>query len=158
MVENSAPRPLDLAPLEAELAAAIAHGQEQPRELLERLVDELLAGCGGLSSLNTDGLVISQEFRAADGYLVLGHVWMLPDGVTEPVMVRIAFPQGKVTATAGEVSFGLSPDRPTSPSVSHRKSLKLLLADANQARHRIPWAYRFRRDADGWVRADPVDG
>jgi hypothetical protein len=154
MVQNSAPRPLDLVALEAELALAIAEVQDQPRQLLEQLVDDLLALCGGLSPLNADGLVISRELRSADGYLAVGHVWMLPDAVTEPVVVRLALPRGSVTA--GEVSFGLAPRRPTAPAVSHRKSLKLLLADPDEAQHRIPWAYRFRRDREGWVLADSV--
>jgi hypothetical protein len=69
-------------------------------------------------------------------------------------MVRLSLDEGTATTTAGDVNFGLAIDRP-SPSISHRKSLNLLLADPGQAQHRIPWAYRFRRDADGWVLEDP---
>jgi hypothetical protein len=138
------------AALEADLAVTIAHDQRDPRELLERLVDALLAGSGGLEAFDTDGLEVSRELNVANGYWAVGHVWMLPSG-REPVHVHLVFSDDGRTVLTGEVHFALSSDRAPSPAVSHEKALNLLLAYPEEAPHRIPWAYTFHRDASGWT-------
>jgi ribosomal protein L7/L12 len=142
---------IELEQLESALAGAILREHRDPRELLERLVDALLIGPAGRESLNTDGLEVSRELKSPDGYRAVGHVWMLPTG-REPVHVRLVFSEDARTVLSAEVHFALSSVLASSPSMSHEKALKLLLAYPEKAAHHIPWAYAFHRDGSGWRR------
>jgi len=138
----------ELTRLEGALADAIRDGRDA-RELLERLIDALLVGPVGRESLNTDGFVTSRELRSGNDYRAVGHVWMLPHG-REPVHVYLVLSETGRAVLSGEVHFGLSSARPSSPSVSHEKALKLLLAYPEEAPQRVPWAYAFERTTKGW--------
>ena len=140
---------VELQELEAALGDAILKRQDDPRELLERLVDALLTGPAGLEYLDTDGLVVSLDRKSENSYLAVGHVWTLQQS-REPVHIQMAFSPGGSSMRSGEVHFGLSPFR-ASPSMSQEKARRLLIAYPEEAPHLIPWSYSFRREAGGWT-------
>lgn len=142
----------ELKRLESELADAIGE-QRDARDLLERLVDALLVGTVGRESFNTDGLEASRALDSGNEYRAVGHVWMLPAG-RQPVHVHLVLSGDGRAVLSGEVHFGLSPTRWSSPSMSHEKALKVLLAYPEEAPQRIPWAYTFHRTAEGWSLAE----
>lgn len=69
------------------------------------------------------------------------------NGPEEPVHVRLTF-DARDTVVSGEAYFGLSSQQ---NRMSHRKSLKVLIAYPDEADHRISWAYSFERTEAGWL-------